>query len=98
MSDPTRRAVVERLVRGQATVSELAAPHEIALPTFLKHLKVLEDAGIVLSKKEGRVRTCRIRLSAIAVAEGWLADQRRLWEGRTDRLQALAEALERPPS
>jgi DNA-binding transcriptional ArsR family regulator len=98
MADATRRAVVERLVRGQATVSELAQPHDITLPSFLKHLKVLEDAGIVRSEKSGRVRTCRLDDAALATAVDWLAEQRRLWAARTDRLQALAEALERPQS
>lgn len=92
LSDATRRAVVERLVDGPAPVSELHAPHDMALPTFLKHLKVLETAGLVRTEKKGRVRTAYIRASQLAEAEDWLAQQRTLWTGRLDRLQALAES------
>ncbi|MEZ5714207.1 MAG: metalloregulator ArsR/SmtB family transcription factor [Paracoccaceae bacterium] len=94
LSDATRRAVVERLTRGPASVSELAEPHDIALPTFLKHLKVLEKSGLVRSEKAGRIRTCHIEAAPLRAAEDWLAAQRRLWEGRLDRLQVLAERLE----
>lgn len=95
MADPTRRAVIERLVAGPAAVSDLHAPHDIALPTFLRHLKVLEGSGLVRSEKKGRVRTVHIEAAPLAEAEDWLKRQRRLWEGRLDRLDALAEALER---
>ena len=98
LADPTRRAVIERLVRGPAPVSELHAPHDIALPSFLKHLKKLESAGLVRSEKSGRVRTVHIEAAPLAQAESWLNQQRRLWEGRLDRLQALAESLERKPT
>lgn len=95
IADPTRRAVIERLARGPAPVSELHAPHDIALPTFMKHLKVLEAAGLVRSEKKGRVRTVHIEAAPLAEAEHWLSRQRRIWEGRLDRLQLLAEQLER---
>jgi len=95
MADPTRRAVIERLTQGPAAVSELHAPHDMALPTFLKHLKVLEAAGLTRSVKKGRVRTVHIEAAPLAEAEGWLAMQRKLWEGRLDRLSALAERLEK---
>ncbi|KNG94923.1 ArsR/SmtB family transcription factor [Pseudaestuariivita atlantica] len=95
MADPTRRAVIERLTQGPAPVSELHAPHDIALPTFLKHLRKLEDAGLVRSEKRGRVRTVHIEAAPLAVAEDWLARQRRVWEGRLDRLSHLADRL--PP-
>lgn len=95
MSDPTRRAVVERLVEGPASVSDLHAPHDIALPTFLRHLKVLEQSGLVRSRKSGRVRTVELEAAPLAEAEAWLRRQRRIWEGRLDRLGALAERLER---
>ena len=94
LSDPTRRAVIERLSSGPASVSELHGPHNMALPTFMRHLKVLEDVGVVLSVKRGRVRTCQLETGPLIAAQGWLAWQRELWEGRTDRLQALAEHLE----
>lgn len=95
LADPTRRAVIERLVAGPAPVSELHAPHDMALPTFLKHLKRLEAAGLVRSEKAGRVRTVHIEAAPLAAAEDWLARHRRMWERRIDRLQALAEKLER---
>ena len=94
MSDPTRRAVVERLVTGgPGTVSDLHAPHDIALPTFLRHLKVLEGAGLVRSEKAGRVRTVHLEAAALTAAEGWIHRQRRLWEGRLDRLDALVRQM-----
>ncbi|MXQ08412.1 metalloregulator ArsR/SmtB family transcription factor [Alphaproteobacteria bacterium GH1-50] len=96
LSDPTRRAVIERLTRGSAPVSELHAPHDIALPTFLRHLRVLEDAGLVRSEKKGRIRTVHIEAGPLAEAEDWLRRQRRIWEARLDRLGALAEGLEEP--
>lgn len=95
LADPTRRAVIERLTAGPAPVSELHAPHDMALPSFLKHLARLEAAGLVRSEKHGRVRTVRIEAAPLAEAEDWLARQRRAWAARTDRLQALAEALDR---
>ena len=94
MADPTRRAVIERLTEGPAPVSELHAPHDIALPTFLRHLKVLEASGLVRSEKKGRVRTVHIEAAPLAAAEDWLARHRRIWEARIDRLAALAEHLE----
>lgn len=95
IADPTRRAVIERLTRGPAPVSELHAPHDMALPTFLKHLKVLETAGLTRSEKKGRVRTVHIEAAPLAAAENWLTTQRKLWEGRLGRLSALAERLEK---
>lgn len=95
LADPTRRAVIERLAEGPAPVSELHEPHDIALPTFLKHLRKLEEAGLVRSEKKGRVRTVHIEAAPLAEAEDWLRRQRRIWEGRLDRLSALAEEMER---
>ncbi|MGR3500856.1 ArsR/SmtB family transcription factor [Pseudaestuariivita sp.] len=97
MSDPTRRAVIERLTEGPAPVSLLHAPHDMALPTFLKHLKVLEGAGLVRSEKVGRVRTVHIEAAPLAQAEDWLSRQRTLWERRLDRLEKLATSLEGDP-
>ncbi|WP_281984658.1 ArsR/SmtB family transcription factor [Thalassorhabdomicrobium marinisediminis] len=96
LSDPTRRAVVEQLSRGPATVSTLAAPHAIALPTFMRHLRVLEDCGLVRSVKKGRVRTCHIEAAPLLELQGWLEWQRRIWDDRLDRLSELAETLETP--
>jgi DNA-binding transcriptional ArsR family regulator len=82
MSAPTRRAVLERLAAGPASVSELHKPHQMALPTFMRHLKVLEDTGIVRSVKKGRVRTCHIEPAPLIEVQGWLAWQRTIWENR----------------
>ena len=98
LSDPTRRAVVERLARGPATVTALAAPHDIALPTFMRHLKVLESAGLVRSAKKGRVRTCHIEPAPLMEIQGWLEWQRRVWANRLDKLAALAEGINRSTS
>ena len=98
LSDPTRRAVMERLARGPATVTALAAPHDIALPTFMRHLKVLESAGLVRSAKKGRVRTCHIEPAPLMEIQGWLEWQRRVWDNRLDKLAALAEGINRSTS
>jgi DNA-binding transcriptional ArsR family regulator len=88
LSDPTRRVLVERLVQGPATVSELARPLPMSLPAAMLHLKVLEESGLVTSQKVGRVRTCRIDPKMLARAEQWVADRRRMWERSLDRLGA----------
>jgi len=93
LADPTRRAVLERLGRGPAAVSVLAEPFSMALPSFLQHLKVLEDCGLVRSKKTGRVRTFRVVSRPMTAAEGWLAQQRSLWEQRLDRFDRYVENL-----
>ena len=86
LADPTRRGMVERLVRGPASVSELSRPLAMSLPAVLQHLQVLEAAGLVRSEKAGRVRTCRIEPAALRTAEAWITDQRTAWETRLDRL------------
>ena len=86
LADPTRRGMVERLVRGPASVSELSRPLEMSLPAVLQHLQVLEASGLVRSEKAGRVRTCRIEPAALRTAEAWITDQRTSWETRLDRL------------
>lgn len=93
LSDPTRRAVVQALGRGPASVSELARPFEMALPSFLQHLKVLEESGLVTTAKSGRVRTCTLRTETLAAAEHWLEAQRSLWTQRLDRLDAFVLQL-----
>src|SRR5882762_7937505 len=95
LADPTRRAVVHRLGAGPASVQDLAAPFDMALPSFLKHISVLEDSGLIASKKTGRVRTCRVNLKRLVIAESWIREQRELWEDRTDRLADFVENLER---
>lgn len=89
LGDPTRRAVIARLSRGPAAVSELALPFEMALPSFTQHLRVLEDAGLVRSEKVGRVRTVRMEPKALLEAEDWMSKQRALWEARMDRFDAF---------
>ena len=91
LADPTRRAVLSRLMQGPAPVKELAAPFDMGLPSFMKHLRVLEADGLIRSEKTGRVRTCRVNAEKLAAAEAWLAEQRRLWQGRTDRLADYVE-------
>ena len=86
LADPTRRAIVERLSRGQVSVSDLARPLNISLPAVMQHLYVLEASGLVTSEKAGRVRTCRIVPAALRTAEDWFAARRATWERRLDRL------------
>lgn len=93
LSDPTRRSVVERLCRGPASVSELARPFDMALPSFTQHLRVLEAAGLVRSEKAGRVRTYRVVPGRIRAAEAWLARQRVAWERRLDQLDDYLHTL-----
>jgi DNA-binding transcriptional ArsR family regulator len=86
LGDATRRAVVRRLCEGPGTVSELAAPFDMALPSFVQHLGILERCGLISSAKEGRVRTCRLNGDALAETEDWLGAQRALWVRRLDQL------------
>ena len=86
LADPARRTMLERLVQGPATVSELAKPLPMSLPAAMLHLKVLEDCGLVTSQKTGRVRTCQIDPKMLSQAEQWVADRRRMWERNLDRL------------
>ena len=94
LADPTRRRVLERLGRSAASVSELAEPFGMALPSFVQHLRVLEDTGLVRSTKEGRVRTYRLVPRRLRLAEDWLSKQRTLWEARLDQLDAFLLAEE----
>ena len=86
LADPTRRAVLERLCSGPAPVSELAQPFDMALPSFTQHLNVLEGCGMVRSEKSGRVRTYQLAPKPLEAAEGWMAEQRAIWETRLDQL------------
>ncbi len=85
LSDPTRRAVVMRLCEGEASVGELAKPFKMALPSLMKHLSILENSGLVVSGKTGRVRTCALRTEIFEIIDDWLAAQRKIWELRLDR-------------
>jgi DNA-binding transcriptional ArsR family regulator len=93
LADPTRRGMLARLSRGPASVSELAQPFRISLPAVMQHLQALETSGLVRSEKKGRVRTCRLEPKALAGAESWIAEQRKQWEGRLDRLEDYLEIL-----
>jgi DNA-binding transcriptional ArsR family regulator len=86
LADSTRRAMVERLSRGHASVTELASPLRMSLPAVVQHLRILEASGLVRTKKTGRVRTCRLEASALLDAENWIAARRALWQRRLDRL------------
>lgn len=95
LADRTRRSLLDRLTRGPASVSELAAPFESTLAAIVQHVQVLEASGLIATEKIGRTRTCRLSADAVARAEGWLTERREIWEQRFDRLGAL---LEGPPS
>jgi DNA-binding transcriptional ArsR family regulator len=96
LADPTRRAVVERLVRGPASTTELARPFNMALPSFAQHLAMLEKCGVVRSHKEGRVRLFHLAPEALANAEDWMVEQRAIWKLRLDQLQHYVEGMETP--
>lgn len=96
LADPTRRGMLARLAGGPATVGTLAAPLDMALPSVMQHLKVLEEGGLVRSTKAGRVRTVELLPEAMGLAQDWLSDQRGAWEQRLDRLGDLLEATEPP--
>ncbi len=91
LADPTRRAVIERLVQGPAPVKELAAPHKMALPSFLQHIDILEKRKLIRSRKIGRQRICRLEPLALLPLENWLDRQRRIWERRLGQLAAAKE-------
>ncbi|MFG1359660.1 ArsR/SmtB family transcription factor [Xanthobacter pseudotagetidis] len=96
LADGTRRTMVARLCRGPATVSELAAPLAMSLPSVLQHLQVLEASGLVRSRKAGRVRTCEVEPAMLAQAERWIGERRALWEHRLDRLGGIIAELPEP--
>jgi DNA-binding transcriptional ArsR family regulator len=88
LADPTRRAVIQRLSHGPSAVKELAAPFQMALPSFMQHLEVLSDCGLVRSSKSGRVRTYELEPQPLQELEGWLLAQRKVWEQRLDQLDS----------
>lgn len=93
LSDPTRRGMIQRLMAGPASVSELAAPLDMALPTVLQHLAKLERGGLVTTEKQGRTRICRANPNAMDTASDWLSRQRAIWEARLDRLDDYVQTL-----
>ena len=94
LADPTRRAVLGRLSKGPSGVSDLAKPFEMALPSFMKHIRFLEGSGLIRTHKQGRVRTCEIERKRFAAVEAWLSEQRALWEGRADRLDLFVTNIQ----
>ena len=97
LADPNRRVIVERLSRGPASVSELAAPLPMSLPGVFQHLQVLEASGLVRSEKVGRVRTCHLELKMLSPAQNWITERREMWERRLDRLdEFLAAQTDQP--
>lgn len=93
LANPTRRRVLERLSVGPATVSELAAPFDMQLPSFVQHLSVLEESRLVRSRKRGRVRTYELAPERLKVAEDWLSARRQLWEARLDEFDRYVKQL-----
>jgi DNA-binding transcriptional ArsR family regulator len=93
LADPTRRAVLARLSTGPTSTSELARPFRMALPSFTQHLGVLEECGLVRSRKRGRVRTYELAPQPLAAAETWIAKQRAVWQKRLDQLDSYLEQL-----
>jgi DNA-binding transcriptional ArsR family regulator len=97
LADPTRRAIVDRLIRGPASLSELARPLAMSLPAVVQHLHVLEASRLVRSEKRGRVRTCAVEPDGLRTAERWITDRRTAWERNLDRLgEYLAEDHNQP--
>jgi DNA-binding transcriptional ArsR family regulator len=96
LADPTRRAVVGELGRGPASVGDLARSSPMTLPSFMKHIRVLEESELIHTAKAGRVRTCTLNRERLAVVDGWLAEQRAIWEGRTDRLEKFVTDHQEP--
>ncbi len=97
LADPTRRAMMDRLTRGPASVSELAAPLPMSMSAVVQHLAVLEGSGLVRTEKVGRVRTCRVEPAALRSAEQWISERRSVWESRLDRLEEFLEATRPRP-
>lgn len=97
LADPTRRAVVHRLGRGPTSVGDLARDAPMTLPSFLKHVRVLEATGLIRTAKSGRVRTCELNRERLDLVDDWLAAQRRIWADRTDRLERFVTRPEESP-
>jgi DNA-binding transcriptional ArsR family regulator len=97
LSDPTRREILDRLALGPATLSELARPFEMTLPGLMKHVRVLEDAQLVVTEKQGRTRECRLGSEQLDDAARWIETYRRRWERRLDRLEGYLERQKGAP-
>ncbi|TCT11565.1 ArsR family transcriptional regulator [Tepidamorphus gemmatus] len=97
LADPTRRSILARLGQGPARVTDLAGPTGLSLPTVMRHLSVLEQAGLIRSAKDGRVRTCAVVPEALQPVRTWLDEQRAIWEARLDRLDAFVMTVMKDP-
>ncbi len=97
LADPTRRGVIQRLGHGPTSVGDLAREFPMTLPSFMKHVRMLESHGLIRTAKSGRVRTCVLNRERLTVLDDWLAEQRRVWEARTDRLERLVTDPEENP-
>jgi DNA-binding transcriptional ArsR family regulator len=95
LADPTRRAILARLASGEATVTELAAPFEISLPAISRHLKVLEQAGLISRGRDAQWRPCRIETGTLKQIDGWVGRYRKLWDKSFDRMDAYLAELQR---
>lgn len=95
LADPTRRAILARLAKGEATVNELAEPFAISLPAVSRHLKVLETAGLISRGRDAQWRPCRLEMEALKDVDDWLARYRRFWTGRFDRMDAYIAELKK---
>ena len=98
LADPTRRAIVSRLARGDATVGELAAPFDMSLPGISKHLKVLERGGLISRRRDAQFRPCHLEVEVLDGALDWIGANRRAWDERFDKLEVLLADLRRPPT
>jgi DNA-binding transcriptional ArsR family regulator len=93
LADPTRRAILARLTRGPATINELAEPFEMTLPSVSRHVKVLEEAGLVSKAREAQFRSCRLETLPLEAADSWLAEYRQFFNERFDRLEAQLKTM-----
>tara|TARA_R110000868_G_scaffold24696_2_gene97106 strand:+ start:70 stop:426 length:357 start_codon:yes stop_codon:yes gene_type:complete len=94
LADATRRGVLAQLSLGEASVAELASPYDMALPSFLQHVRVLESAGLVSTRKEGRVRRCRLETARLAELDAWITRYQKAWAARLDRLGDFLDATD----
>ena len=97
LSDPTRRDILDRLAQGPATISELAYPFDMSLPGLMKHVRILEQAHLVITEKHGRTRQCRLGTEQLDDAAPWIETYRRRWERRLDRLEGYLERRKGAP-
>jgi DNA-binding transcriptional ArsR family regulator len=97
LADPTRRGILARLSSGEATVTELAEPYDMSMAAVSKHLKVLEQAGLITRGREAQWRPCRLEAAPLRDVAGWLEDYRRFWDERLERLDTYLQKLQAPP-